>query len=170
MCFVAMEVTPDPEEFATVGDIGYGLRVFTMCWFNSLSRLKFVRYTKFVERTQDGFHKDFHIGLIYFLYYSHVMTMYTMMLNMMVAVIDEAYRQIDQYKDFYIYQFRANLNLEYFLHLKTFTNLKEYSAVIFTTALEMNQKWDADAHMEDSELVDHLKAIIKQNSDLLGLQ
>jgi hypothetical protein len=168
MCFVAMEVEPD-EEFDPAGDIGYGMKIFTLCWFNSLSKLKFVQYKTFAKETEPGIHKNVHIGIIYFLYFSHIMTMFTMMLNMMVAVIDEAYRQIDQYKEFYIYQFRANLNLEYFMLIKSFVNLSEYTTVIFTTELEMNQKWDSDRHMEDSELVDNLKNIIKVNSKYPGL-
>lgn len=49
-------------------------------------------------------------------------------------------------------------------------SLKEYSSIIFTTELEMSQKWDADRHMEDSELAENLKNIIKSQSNFDGIK
>lgn len=88
-----MEAEPD-DEFAD-HHTPYPMKIFTLCWFNSLSKLKFVKYDKFNKDTPPGIHKTVHIGIIYLIYFTHIMTMFTMMLNMMVAVIDEAFKEID---------------------------------------------------------------------------
>lgn len=99
LCFCSMDAEPD-DAFDAIGRDWNGFKIFTMCYFNSLSRLKFVKYEKFLKQNpEDTWYKEIHIEIIWILYYVHILTMFTMMLNFMVAVIDVAYRGIDNTKD-----------------------------------------------------------------------
>lgn len=150
-----MEVEPDPEFDAT--HLSQTQKIFTLCWFNSLAKLKKFGYSKFAAETPDGFHKNFHIAVIYGLYFMHVVSMFIMLLNMMVAVINSAYIEIDQYKSYFKFKFKAQLNNEFFLVFKHFKNLTEFSSLIFTSELEISQNPEMEQNLMEVELINNLK-------------
>jgi hypothetical protein len=165
--FVAMEVEPDPEFDDT--NLSYQMKIFTLCWFNSLAKLKKFGYTKFQTEAPEGFHKNFHIALIYGLYFSHVVFMFIMLLNMMVAVINSAYMEIDQFKDYFKFRFKAQLNNEFFLIYKHFRKLKEFSSIVFTTEIELSQGKDLEQNVKDSVMINELKEVLNKNSNIQSL-
>ena len=74
----------------------YFSKLVYMIWLNSLSKLQFVRYdNEMTLEPADTTHRDIHIMIIWCLYYIQILWMFCMMLNFLVAVIDQSYKNVD---------------------------------------------------------------------------
>jgi len=56
-----------------------------------------------------------------------------MMLNFMIAVIEDTYGDVDNVKQYHIMYNKAELNRDYFQLIKYFINLRNYRILVFST-------------------------------------
>lgn len=123
LCYISLEVEIDSELDSAVG-LGYFGRMFLVVWRNSVSKLSFPLYSAVMLTERDGAMRDSHIILIYMVYFMQIMWMFCMMLNFMIAVIEETYLNVDKVKTFHIYKNMAELNKDCYELIEYFTTLE----------------------------------------------
>ena len=112
MMFAVMKVQIDDDlsQAKYLGNIG---RLFLEIWRNSTGKLAFVRYDDWYLN-EEGFKKNMAIVVIYFVFNFQILFMFIVMLNFMIAIIDQTYKAVIKHKKRYVYRNKAELNQECF--------------------------------------------------------
>ena len=67
------------------------------------------------------------------------MWMFTMMLNFMIAVIEDTYADVENLEDILISKGKAELNMDYFELKEVFFKLNPYRILLFTTDIAVQK-------------------------------
>jgi len=151
--YSAIETNVDSELEVGVGLGKFG-RLFLMVWRNSVGKLSFVRYNAWEEKTK-GFERTLGIDCVYLIYYAQIVFMLVVMLNFMIAIIDNTYKKVMKAKKIHIYKGKAELNEETYQCLKYvpfFYTMKEYKVIVFSTYKDYEEILDGKLAVEDEDV------------------
>jgi len=110
MCYASLGSETDGDLEPGHG-LGYFGRLVLSVWRNSVGKLSFAVYPTVFANSEPTMIKNIHIFMIYMVYFTQIMWMFTMMLNFMIAVIEETYADVEKVKGFHITKNKAQLNL-----------------------------------------------------------
>ena len=119
--YACIEAETDVELASGVGLGKFGL-LFLMQWRNSVGKLSFVRYSYWLDHK--GYDKLIGIFFVYMIFFVQISFMLVIMLNFMIAIIDQTYKRVMSQKKIHVYKNKAELNEESYQILKYFTKLK----------------------------------------------
>jgi hypothetical protein len=84
--------------------------------------------------------KYLNIYLIWGLWYTQTFIMLVVMLNFIIAVINQTYEQVKNNQELIHYQYRASINLECFEVLEFLSYDKEFSVILVSAEADQNSK------------------------------
>ena len=94
--------------------------------------------------------------------------MLVVMLNFMIAIIDNTYKRVMGAKKMYIYMNKAGLNqetyqcLKYFQWMPWFFTLKEYKVIVFSAYKDYEQILDTNLAVDDEEVEQFRDELMEQ--------
>ena len=106
--------------------------------------------------------------------------MFTMMLNFMIAVIEDTYNDVENVEDILISKGKAELNIDYFELKDVFFKLSEYRVLLFTTDIavqkghtvnydkfteSLTKEFDNSKHRDCKSIMNQLQLIKQSNSE-----
>lgn len=74
------------------------------------------------------------IELIWLAYFVQIIFMLVIMLNFIIAIIDQTYVAVNKNKNMHVYMNKAELNEEYYQLAKYFKVLKQFRVIVFSTS------------------------------------
>ena len=136
-CFAALDCDNDPDiEAPGLGRVG---NLSLQVWRQSVGKLAFMWYPYVLNNEEEGFYRWLNIRVIWILYFLQIMWMFTMMLNFMIAVIEDTYADVENLEDILISKGKAELNMDYFELKEVFFKLNPYRILLFTTDIAVQK-------------------------------
>jgi len=93
-CFAALDCTNDEDIDSAVGLSPVG-RLSLQVWRQSVGKLSFALYPNVLNNESAGFMRTLNINMIWLFYYLSILWMFCIMLNFMIAVIEETYMDVE---------------------------------------------------------------------------
>ena len=120
--FAVLKVEIDGEVASAVG-LGYFGSLFLMVWRNSTGKLGLQSYSGLNAMPKSAL-LYVNIELIWFAYFAQIIFMLVIMLNFIIAIIDQTYVAVNKNRNIFVYMNKAELNEEYYQLAKYFKELK----------------------------------------------
>lgn len=112
------------------------------------------------------------IELIWLAYFVQVIFMLVIMLNFIIAIIDQTYVAVNKNKNMHVYMNKAELNEEYYQLAKYFKELKQFRVIVFSTSKEMYDEINESKEEEEKrDLMESFRRFIgRENEQNFQLQ
>lgn len=162
--FAVLKVEIDGEVASGVG-LGYFLSLYLMVWRNSVGKLGLQSY-KGLNNMPKSTLLYINIELIWLAYFVQIIFMLVIMLNFIIAIIDQTYVAVNKNKNMHVYMNKAELNEEYYQLAKYFKELKQFRVIVFSTSKEMYDEINESKEEEEKrDLMETFRRFIGRENE-----
>lgn len=147
LSFLVLHMEVDGEN-QTMQHIGTIAKMYIETFRSSIGEVGLPTYTKLLE-TPESFMRDVDQFLIWALWFIQVFFMLVIMLNFLIAVLQQTYTEVMKDQQIILYQQRAELNEECNDLLSLFVKLKKYKYIVFSTVDKELQKYKKEYDLND---------------------
>jgi hypothetical protein len=118
--------------------IGFFEKMLLETFRSAIGEVGLPKYSAILEKP-DSYCKSLNIALIWIIWYLQVFFMLVIMLNFLIAVLQQTYNRVMNYQKIIMYQQRAELNEECYNLLSIFLRIKQFKYIVFSTNKEIKK-------------------------------